>query len=50
MQHPGDGIEDGHEVMFQTEAPKHQYRCFLQGFAHGAPTVPPDGAADAPCP
>jgi hypothetical protein len=50
VQHPGDGIEDGHEVMFQTEAPKHQYRCFLQSFARGAPSVPADGAADDPCP
>ncbi|MCK6547631.1 hypothetical protein L6R52_17405 [Myxococcota bacterium] len=42
-----DGIEDGHEVVFQTEAPKHQYRCFLESFARGeAPRVP---AADAPC-
>jgi len=50
VQHPGDGIEDGHEVIFQTEAPKHQYRCFLQSFARGAPSVPVDGAADDPCP
>jgi hypothetical protein len=50
VQHRGDAIEDGHEVMFQTEPPKHQYRCFLAGFARGAPSVPPDGAADAPCP
>ena len=50
VQHPGDGIEDGHEVVFQTEAPKHQYRCFLQSFARGAPSIPADGAADDPCP
>ncbi|HEY2745764.1 MAG TPA: hypothetical protein VGL86_14110 [Polyangia bacterium] len=51
IQHPGDGIEDGHEVVFQTDPPKHQYRCFLAGFAHDlAPNVPPDGAADDPCP
>jgi pimeloyl-ACP methyl ester carboxylesterase len=51
IQHPGDGIEDGHEVVFQTDPPKHQYRCFLVGFAHDvAPNVPPDGAADDPCP
>ena len=51
VQHPGDAIEDGHEVVFQTDPPKHQYRCFLQSFARGAaPTVPPDGAADDPCP
>src|SRR5262249_17776766 len=27
VQHPGDMVEDGHEVVFQTDAPKHQYRC-----------------------
>jgi hypothetical protein len=50
VQHPGDDVEDGHEVVFQTDAPKHQYRCFLAGFVRGTPTVPPDGAADDPCP
>lgn len=51
VQHPEDGIQDGHEVVFQTEPPKHQYRCFLASFAAGkTPVVPPDGAADAPCP
>jgi hypothetical protein len=49
VQHPGDGIEDGHEVVFQTEPPKHQYRCFLSSWLSGVPTVPPDGAADDPC-
>ncbi|HEX6836947.1 MAG TPA: hypothetical protein VF334_10270, partial [Polyangia bacterium] len=50
VQHPGDAIEDGHEVVFQTDPPKHQYRCFLQSWLGGAPSVPPDGAADDPCP
>ncbi len=50
VQHPGDDIEDGHEVVFQTDPPKHQYVCFLQSFLHGVPSVPPDGAADDPCP
>ena len=46
-QHPEDGIEDGHEVMFQTTGPKHQYRCFLEDFAAGrAPVVPaPDAVS-----
>ncbi len=48
-QHPGDGIEDGHEVVFQTEPPKHQYRCFLKSLLQGVPVVPADAAADAPC-
>ncbi|HEX8950289.1 MAG TPA: hypothetical protein VF945_00520, partial [Polyangia bacterium] len=50
VQHPGDAIEDGHEVVFQTDAPKHQYRCFLASWLGGVPSVPPDGAADDPCP
>jgi hypothetical protein len=49
VQHPADGIEDGHEVIFQTEAPKHQYRCFLASWLHGAPVVPPDGFENDPC-
>ena len=41
IQHREDGIEDGHEVVFQTEAPKRQYRGFLSSFARGeVPTVP----------
>ena len=49
VQHLGDTVEDGHEVVFQTDAPKHQYRCFLESWLRGVPTVLPDGAADAPC-
>jgi hypothetical protein len=49
VQHNGDMIEDGHEVVFQTDAPKHQYKCFLQSWLTGTPTVPPDGAAGDPC-
>lgn len=40
VQHPEDGVEDGHEAVFQREEPKHQYRCFLQGLAKGEPIVP----------
>jgi len=41
VQHAEDGIEDGHEVAFQLEAPKRQYRGFLESFASSAaPTVP----------
>jgi len=43
-QHPEGPIEDGHEVVFQTDGPKHQYRCFLRTLAAGiAPTVPAVG-------
>lgn len=49
-QHPSDGIEDGHEIVFQTDAPKREYRCFLQAWASGAmPNVPVPGSIDAPC-
>jgi hypothetical protein len=49
VQWPGDGVEDGHEVIFQTDAPKLQYRCFLQSFARGAASVPAGGPADGAC-
>ncbi len=40
-QHPEDGLEDGHEVVFQTDAPKRQYRAFLRDLAAGrVPQVP----------
>jgi len=47
-QHPPDGIEDGHEVLFQQPAARRQLRCFLASLATGEPTLPrPDG--DGPC-
>jgi hypothetical protein len=49
-QNQGDGIEDGHEVVFQTDGPKHQYVCFLQGLLKGSPTVPTQGTPMDPCP
>lgn len=50
VQQKEDGIEDGHEVVFQTEPPKHMYRCFLASLLSGTPTVPAPAAEDAPCP
>jgi hypothetical protein len=47
VQHPGDGIEDGHEVIFQTDPPKQQYQCFLKTWLGGTPVVP---AVDGGCP
>ena len=49
VQHPEGPVEDGHEVVFQTDPPKHQYRCFLQTLAAGGvPVVPiPGGVGDA---
>ncbi len=49
VQHPEDGVEDGHEAVFQGSAPKHQYRCFLQSLAKGTPSVPQGADEDAPC-
>jgi len=50
-QHAEDGLEDGHEVMYQTDVPKHQYQCFLASWlATGVPSVPTDAARDADCP
>lgn len=50
VQHAEGPIEDGHEVVFQTEGPKHQYRCFLDSFRTGAPpTVPAAGGLSSPC-
>lgn len=40
VQHVEDGIEDGHEAVFQREEPKRQYRCFLQSLVKGEPVVP----------
>jgi hypothetical protein len=50
VQHPSDGVEDGHEVVFQTDPPKREYRCFLQTWASGAkPVVPTPGGVNDPC-
>ncbi len=50
VQHPADTIEDGHEVAFQTDPPKHEYRCFLTTWLAGVPKVPHGQAAGDPCP
>jgi hypothetical protein len=50
IQHPSDGIQDGHEIVFQTDPPKHEYECFLQSSLTGTPKVPNGGPADASCP
>jgi hypothetical protein len=49
-QHPSDGIEDGHEMVFQTDPPKREYRCFLESWAAGqTPLLPSPGDVDGPC-
>jgi hypothetical protein len=50
VQHPSDGIQDGHEIVFQTDPPKHEYECFLASSLTGTPKVPNGGSADAGCP
>jgi hypothetical protein len=48
-QHAEDGIEDGHEVMYQLDAPKRQFRCLLADVAAGrAPRVVRGDAAGCP--
>jgi hypothetical protein len=49
LQVAEDGVEDGHEVLYQTEQARHAYRCFLWGFAHGQPLVPEPAGEAAPC-
>jgi len=49
VQHAEDGIQDGHEVMFQTEAPRYQIRCFLESYRTGVPAVPEGAGAGDPC-
>lgn len=46
VQHREDGIEDGHEVVFQTQEPKEQYRCFLRDYAGDQPPTVPSGTCD----
>ncbi|MBX7191758.1 MAG: hypothetical protein K1X94_06860 [Sandaracinaceae bacterium] len=48
-QHPDDGIEDGHETMWQTEPPRAQFRCFLHTMSDAAPTVADPSALPAGC-
>ncbi|TNE43234.1 MAG: hypothetical protein EP343_34055 [Deltaproteobacteria bacterium] len=51
VQHKQGSIEDGHEVVFQTEGPKHQYRCFLESLRAGkVPQVPKAGKEWDTCP
>lgn len=51
VQHAEGPVEDGHEVVFQLEGPKHQYRCFLASLlTDTVPRVPVAAtSSDAPC-
>ncbi len=51
VQHYEDGVEDGHEVLFQRAEPRHQVRCFLADLADGhLPMVALPEGVDAACP
>jgi pimeloyl-ACP methyl ester carboxylesterase len=41
VQYAEDGIEDGHEIVFQREEPKRQIRCFLETLATGEALIVP---------
>jgi hypothetical protein len=50
VQHEEDGIEDGHEVLYQRAGAQRQLRCFLESLAAGsAPIVVPPGDPALPC-
>ncbi len=46
VQHLEDGLQDGHEVFFQLDAAKRQYRCFLSSFLTGEARVPAETAGE----
>jgi hypothetical protein len=50
IQHLSDGIEDGHEIVFQEDPPKHEYECFLKTSLSGVPVVPNGGDPGSACP
>ncbi|HVY46630.1 MAG TPA: hypothetical protein VHB21_12165 [Minicystis sp.] len=49
VQHPSDGVEDGHEIVFQTDPPKREYVCFLRTLLTGTPRVPDDAGPVGKC-
>ncbi len=49
VHHAEDGIEDGHEVLFQLPGAQRQLRCFLESFARETPVVVAPGDPAAPC-
>jgi hypothetical protein len=51
VQHLSDGLEDGHEIVFQTPEPKYQLRCFLSKWSTGqVPVVPAPNPGEDLCP
>jgi hypothetical protein len=49
VQHAADGIEDGHEILFQRDDARRELRCFLASLSAGAPRLVGRGTLDAPC-
>jgi hypothetical protein len=47
-QHLEDGVEDGHEVFFQTEGAKGQYGDFLEAWVTGTPRVATAHGSEVP--
>jgi hypothetical protein len=43
VQHVDDGVQDAHEIVFQRDEPKREYRCFLESLLAGTPRVPATG-------
>ena len=48
VQHVQDGVEDGHEVMWQLPESQTQYRCFLRTFLRDAAPSIVDPALGCP--
>jgi len=48
-QLPEDGVEDGHEILFQRADARHQLRCFLETLAAGTPTLVGPESVDRTC-
>ncbi len=49
VQHPSDDIEDGHEMVFQTDPPRQEIRCYLLSWLSGVPAIPMGISEDMPC-
>ncbi|MBL8955409.1 MAG: hypothetical protein JNK82_31835 [Myxococcaceae bacterium] len=47
-QHLGDGIQDAHEVMYQVNAAKHEYKCLLRSWYLDALFPPAPGFSRGP--
>lgn len=48
-QHPPDGIEDGHEVLFQRPDARRQLRCYLRSLRDGRPRLVAPAPVETAC-